>query len=261
MKLATLRRSRSYARRDEQPIRLKLDSGIAVELPGPRVLAEAYALPRLRDSVDVFRAGQALLARPTGTSEAPTPANQLQLAADLGDALAALPRRDDAGDFYRHLGYFMTEATPGRIQSYLRDVISALRILVPVWRPPAASQVRHRPMTPTERKRAQRSRDRHAEILSARWWVLAALEDTDGYSPGTRIVAADLYAQACAALSDLADDEEPIDDDDPDSPTVSVPGRGVFYAVADEILGPRRRGNHGAHTYVIPDTPQDDNAH
>lgn len=50
--LARLRDGRYYAKKAEKPVTLKTDTGRALEIPGPRILAEVFALPWLQSRVD-----------------------------------------------------------------------------------------------------------------------------------------------------------------------------------------------------------------
>src|SRR6185312_11229917 len=101
--LAALRDGRRYARRDEQPRKLKLDTGLSLELPGPRTLASVFALPWLRERFEVYRFGSAILTRPSGAREEPSGLNVLATADALRAAIATLPDRPDAGRPYRDL--------------------------------------------------------------------------------------------------------------------------------------------------------------
>ena len=126
------------------------------------------------------------------------------------------------------------------------------------WRPPTRAARPIGPpgpvLTPAEKKSAQRERARCAAESVARSWLDGYLNDEDDPAePGARIIATDLYALAVEAIDDLAEEGYRIDDKDDESPTYKVPGRTLFYTIADEVLGPRRRVNHGsAHAYIIP---------
>lgn len=148
----------------EKPVRRKLDSdsfGVAVELPAPAVLAETFVLPSLREYLDVFRTGSALLTRPAGSDHPPAALNQLDVAADLARTLAALPERADGGAPYRDLRLMADHAASAETTlAYSRDVVAAVRRKAPVWRPPAVARPANR--TPTmsgaERVRVHRER-------------------------------------------------------------------------------------------------------
>jgi hypothetical protein len=252
--LAALTDARFRERRSEQPVKGRLDVGVTYEIPGPRLLASAFALPWLVERFDVYRDGAALSLRAKGSTGAPTSVDQLALAEELRATLAALPERSDAGRPYRDLRVFAAHALPGTVTNYLRDTVTAVRRLAPAWRPPQPPRPPRGPaLTPAERKAAQRDRDRASEIASARWWLESLLDEADDdLAVGERITAAALYELASDTLGDLADDAEPLDANDPDGPIARVPGPRVFYAVADDLLGTRRRGAHGAQTYVVP---------
>lgn len=103
---------------------------------------------------------------------------------------------------------------------------------------------------------------RAAEVASARWWLISPyLGDLPDERPsaGERVTAAELYREAAIALGEVIDirdeagDEWPhIAEGDGYPREVRVPGSRTFYAVADEVFGPRSRGVNGAHTYTIP---------
>src|SRR5690606_33785737 len=128
--------------------------------------------------------------------------------------------------------------------------------------PPATPRApRSEAMTPTALKAGQRARAREAEQATARaaLEVLLTLEDVP--ASGERITAPGLYELACPLMEEAVDMRVGIDADElaeqsaedgfPD--VVRVPGPRTFYAVADELLGARRRGAQGRQTYIIPD--------
>lgn len=255
--LARLRDGRRYSRRDEQPVRLKVDSGVSLEVPGPRLLAATFTLPWLAQTSEVYSLGGAILTRAIGSLDEPKAVDQASLAADVAALLRQLPPRPDAGRPYRDLSLFITEASPSRVNAYLTDVTRSTRALAPRWRPARPASERRAPLTPAQRKAAQRTRNRAAEVASARWWLQAAIDEGTDELDGPRIVAADLYEHAREVIAEYADDQEPIDPEDENSLTFRVPGPRTFYAVADEVLGPRRRGTNGTLIYVVPElTPE-----
>lgn len=250
--LAALRDGRRYTRRDEQPRKLKLDSGLSLEFPGPRLLATTLVLPWLRERYDVYRLGGAILTRPSGTLDEPTGLNRRTAAEDLRAVIAALPSRTDAGRPYRDLRLFVAHGTPDSVAAYLGEALAAVRLLAAEWRPPRPIVDRAPGLSPVERMAAKRERDRTAEVASARWWLELTLDDPDeDLATGARVTAAVLYELAADTLADMIDDAELLDDDDPAS-VPRVPGPRVFYSVTDEVLGARRRGTNGAQTYTIP---------
>ncbi|HEX2894907.1 MAG TPA: hypothetical protein VHO29_12990 [Marmoricola sp.] len=84
-------------------------------------------------------------------------------------------------------------------------------------------------------------------------WLKVFLHDEDEPPELGPILAADLYARACAALEDFAEAGELVDEDDPESPRVRLPRRRVFFEVADRLLGPRRHTKRGA-IYTITES-------
>ncbi len=251
-------RAASSARDPRRNVQRRLDDdglGLTVEYPSPLVLTEVFALPRLRQSFDVFRSGAVILTRPAGSTEEPSPVNQLELASDLHEALRVLPVRPDARRPYGDLLHFVRSARRESVEEYLRATIAAFRhkdIALPVWSPPVkASDVDRGPaLTPADSKAAQRARKLDKEQRSARWWLASYLDEIA--VPRDRIAPADLYSLAVEALSDFEDDGERLDEDDDESPLLRVPGPRTFYAEATTILGARGR-SHGANFYTIPE--------
>jgi hypothetical protein len=237
--------------RDRKPLRLKLESGLSIEAPGARYLAEVFALPLLDEVRDVYRSGAVILARPSGSDAVPDLLTQQDLTQELRTALLALPERSraEAGRPYRDLRLFVSEAERATVDTYLRDVVAAVRSLAPKWSPPKARPVRGPAKTPTEIKAAQRERKRAAEAASAREWLESYLaNDEEPPTPGARIGAPALYELAAEAIEDYVDGGMELEDGTP----YRVPGPRQFYAVADEVLGARRY-SHGERFYVVPE--------
>lgn len=254
------RRSRAY-----QPTRLRLDSGLWLDLPSPRHVAEVYSLPSLTERQEVYRGASGVLARPHGASEPPTPLDARSLVeADL----AALTDRDDARRPYRDLRLFLEHAEPATRDAYLDAVTAALRTLAP--RPPRPPRVpstdepASAPLTPQERRARHATRTRTAEEQSARL-VLAALvgarppfdspvaDDLADYlpeasEPGERLDLQAAHEAAVEAMSDLGGDTV-----DECGNVARAPGRSTFYAVARAMLGPDRRPAGGGRYVVTPD--------
>lgn len=227
--------------RDPKPLRLKLDSGLSIDAPGARYLADVYFLPLLCRDRDVFRSGAAILARPTGSDAAPKPLNQQDLADELHAALLALPERSsaEAGRPYRDLRLFVAEAEPASVAAYVRDVVIGVRALAPVFRAPKARRERGPAKSAAELKAAQRERQRAQAKAAAEAWLLDYLKNDA--EPGARVLASDLYEIAESDNFSTAHFQASHE-----------PGPRQFYAVADEVLGDRRY-SHGKRFYVIPD--------
>lgn len=255
--LAALRDGRYYAKQAERPVALRTDSGVYLEIPGPAVLADVFALPwLLAGEREHYRSGAALLVRPRGSQDEPRPVDQRDLTPLLLRALKALPDLSsaEAGRPYRDLRRYLTEASPAARDGYLAKVISHTRRLLPEWRPPKAPKAPSGPArSAAERKAASRERARSDEEASAREWLEGFLSGWDGGeerpAPGSRWLAAELYDTAAEAIGDYAEDGEERED----GGAYRVPRQRVFYSVADELLGPRRRGAKGsAMAYTIP---------
>ncbi|MEU1841904.1 hypothetical protein [Micromonospora chersina] len=252
--LAALRDGGRYPRPADRPRRLRLDDGLTLELPSPRVLARTWALPTLAADRDVLSKGAALLCRPRGATTDPTPVDFLAVADELRELLAALPPRDDAGRPYRDARLFALHGPADAVRDYARDVVAAVRIAAPRYRPPAGP--RPAAMTAAERKRRSRAVLRAAEVASAEHWLSLWLGDA---APATRVDARELLAQAADVIGewveDHADDpegyaDEAAEDGSPEVP--AVPGAKVFYACADRLIAPRRRSAAG-YVYVVPE--------
>lgn len=258
--LAALRDGRFYRRPDERPVTFKLDadgSGVSIELPGPRIMAETFALPWLRERFDVYRSGSALLVRPKGADDEPAPLNQLALAVDLRAVLAALPDLPTAGRPFED-SRKAAESGGARMDAYLASVVVLVRRIASVWKAPAAVVDVAPALTPAARKAAQRDRDRAAETASAREWLEGYLAaDNEPPAPGDRVNAAELYDDAAEVIGDYVEYGETRED----GGTYRVPRRRVFFAVADELFGAsRKRGAQGsalAYTILDPSTRQE----
>ncbi|WP_104103949.1 hypothetical protein [Arthrobacter sp. 08Y14] len=256
--LAQLHDGHYYSKKAEKPVTLKTDSGVSLEIPGPHVLAQIYAVPWLGARLDAYRSGSAILTRPKGNTGEPKALHLEHLKKELLNALHNLPDlgTQEAGRPYRDLRVFITEATPGARAKYLADVIAQLRSLLPAYRAPTPTPEERAPAkTGAERLAAHRSKARKEEELTARDWLASFLTGWDGDeappSPGSRWPAAGLYASAAETIEDFIDCEEQRTD----GGDYVMPRRRIFYAVADDFLGPRRRGPHGsAMLYTIPAT-------
>lgn len=244
--LAALKDGRYYAAKAERPVKLKTDSGVSLEVPGPALLAATYALPWLLLGADAYKAGSALLTRPHGSDEDPAPIHQGELSEELLAALQRLPQDASAGRPYKDLRIFLTEASPAARSAYLADTIAHLRRLLPAYRPPKERAPRGPAKSTAERSAELRARVRREEELSAREWLEGYLEDAD---PGERVVAEELFRECAETIEEFVDADEPRED----GGAYAVPRQRVFYTVADEVLGSRRRGAHGsARVYLIP---------
>lgn len=233
-----------------RPVPYKLDSeglGLAVELPGPAYLA---ALLRL-DGLDAFRRSSAIVVRPAGSHEEPTPLDMTAARDALLQVLRDLPNRTDAERPYRDLRLAASTRSP-RVSGYALDVLRALRAELSTE--PAAPTKPKAPrgpgLTETERKRGHRARKVAAERAASAWWLEGWLHDEDDApTPGSRVLASALYAEAREVLEDLAEDEDTLDDED-ETPIV-VPRRRVFLEVASALLGPPTHTKQGT-TYTVP---------
>ncbi|GAA1795603.1 DUF2390 domain-containing protein [Planosporangium flavigriseum] len=254
-RLAALRDGGRAAKAADRPRRLKLDAGITVELPSPRVLARVYALPILSADAEVYARDLVIVRRQAGTAAEPQVTPSAILVDELRASLEALPDRDDAGRPYRDLRIYLRDGDPVAVATYLYDTVKAARIAAPKWRPRVERQEREAPKTPTERQQESRPRLRAREIASAECFLQLWQEDAD---PGDRIEAPELYEEAAEEIGQWVKDakQKPVPyakDVEryglPDKPR--CPGPRTFYEVADKKLGPRVRGAQGVRVYVV----------
>lgn len=238
----------------DKAYRGKADSegwSLAFEVYAPAVVAHYIAGPALSDGVDLYKGTTGLLGRPTGSTEAPTLIQPSDVRAAIRTALSALPEVPGSARPYRDLALLMNNASEATVDRYLDLVARAVRLGIPKWRTPDSTIPRRPGRSRADRAKAQRARERAAEVASAREWLLLALDDDeDPLRPGERHEAPRLYEMATAAFEDLAGD--PLDDDVDDGLLWRVPGPRAFYAVADHVLGTRQRSSK-AHFYVIPE--------
>lgn len=240
-------------RHDPKPFRLKLDTGLSIEAPSPKRLAEVFVLPLLRAKRDVFRDGKALKARPKGSDAEPTALDLGEFAAKLRRKLAALPELGtaDAGRPYGDVRLFVSEGNADRVEDYLAAVVRAAVTQSPRWRPPAPKTERAPARSRAVRLAAQREREKAVEEAVARDWLTGYLTGWDGDeeapAPGDRVGAVELYAAAEDYVEEFIDAEIEFDDGTP----YRVPRKSVFYRIADELLGERERAS-GGYFYTIP---------
>jgi hypothetical protein len=221
-------------------------------IPSPVAMAEAFARPLLEQ-----RFG-AVHRRPGGTliAEDGSPLPEATLRGLVLAALLALPPREGLGPYDAYTGVlrFVADDPSGDALSRYalhvaracsrRDVFPAPPVPASPKRVPRVSK------TPAQWKADQRARDRSAETQSARAWLELYLVEAE---PGD-ITAADLHSLASEGIQDYIDDEAEHEDGTP----WRVPGPRTFYAIADSVLGPRRRASQGAQTYRIPDPEETD---
>lgn len=221
----------------------------AARIPSPVALAQVFARPLLEER-------HGTVYRHPG-DKARLMAGETTLAeGDVKDhvfaALMGLPERDDLGPYDAYTSLLRIRADDPEasfLRRYAADVAKAVyrRDVFPA--PPAPQKAPKAPRTaktPAQWKADQRARERAAETASARDWLAMYLAEA---SPGERIATAELHALAVEAIEDLLEDED--DPECEDGTPWRVPGRRLFYAIADEALGARRRSN-GVTFYVIP---------
>jgi hypothetical protein len=258
-RLARLREGMAQDHRHERPVRRRLATGQTLDLPGPRLLARQFAIRLLRQNAEIFRSESGgLLARPVGSDEPPTLVPLADVVTQIRGAIEGLPPRSDAGRPYDDLRLMIAEADPDFSTMYLTDVVRACRQMADVWRPPGAPEPRE-PRSSQQRSVASRARRRRQEEETAEWWLRLHLEQVE---PGARVVAAELWQQAEANLRVVVDEaEEDLEwwekeaKHDGSPPRPRVPGRSVFYEVADVVFGARRL-IRGKSYYVYPRRPR-----
>lgn len=236
-------------REDGRPFRVRLDSGLNLAAPSAKRLAAVFALPFLTEDRDLYRQGARILARAKGDNAAPTPLPLTDLADDVRVALELLPEHAEAGERYQDVRLLVTYGDPATVAAYLEAVARAVRAFLSTYRAPRPVAAERGPaLTPAEM--VKRSRDRAAQIEadSVRAW-LADWRESDAPAPGETVDAAALFVRVAEELSDWSDDKRRT----PSGAIARSPRRRVFYAVADEVLGPRRRvGKARTAVYTIP---------
>ncbi|QCU77261.1 hypothetical protein E7744_02780 [Citricoccus sp. SGAir0253] len=244
---------------DGRPFRVRLDSGLNLETPSAKRLAEVYALPYLTGDRELYREGSAILARAKGSTAAPTPVPLAGLADEIRASLASLPevRPTEAGDRYHDARLLVLHGDAGTVGAYVEAVVRAVRVRLPTYRPPRPAAERGPALTPSEYVKRSRDKAARIEADSIRAWLAEWREYDDAPAPGDAVNAADLFARAVDEINDNRD----FGDKTPQGDEYRVPRRRVFYAVADEILGPRRRvGKARTAVYTMPARPAEETA-
>lgn len=221
----------------------------AARIPSPVAMAESFARPLLEErfgSVRRFPGGR-LVAQDNAT----LPLELIR--GTIFGALLALPLRDGLGPHDAYTGVLRVVADDpdgAYLRRYALEVAKA-SLRRGVFSPPPAVPAKPRAprvaKTPAQWKADQRARERNSELASAREWLALYLAEV---GPGETVSARHLHALAVDAIADLL-----VDGDDPereDGTPWRVPGPRTFYAVADSILGERRRAAQGTRVYTIP---------
>lgn len=224
----------------------------AAPIPSPVAMAKAFARPLLEDHFGaIHRHPGGALATDDGQTLTESAVSDLVL-----DALLHLPPREGLGPYDAYTGVLRLVAddpSSPRLSQYARNVARACarRDVFPAPPPPLERDRAPRvAKTSAQWKADQRARDRSAETQSARAWLELYLAEAE---PGA-IAASELYALASEGIPDYIDDEAEHEDGTP----WRVPGPRTFYAIADDVLGPRRRASQGVRTYRIPDPEETD---
>lgn len=242
-------------REDGRPFRVRLDSGLNLEAPSAKRLAEVYALPLLTEDRELFREGAAVLVRAKGSEDAPRPVPLADLAEEIRVSLELLPEAlGEAGDRYQDARLLVIHGDAGTVDAYAEATARAVRVKLSTYRPPRPARERGPALTHSQMVKRSRDKAARIEADSVRYWLAdflaGEIEDAPLPAPGETVPAAELCELATEGLADwaLADDVMPSGE------VVRLPRRRVFYAVADEILGERRRvGKARTAVYTIPD--------
>jgi hypothetical protein len=196
--LARLRVALGREARSLQPVVYRPDGlDVTVALPGCDWLAVLLSL----DGLDAYRRGRIVLARPTGSEEAPAPLDLGDLHQSLREALRTLPDRPDAGDAYLDLSR-AASVPSATFETYLDAVLGSWRSTLPAAPRPEAPRRPSTARSTTERSKQHRARRRQEEAASALWALgVYLLDDEDGPvpEPGSRVPALDVFE----AVSDL----------------------------------------------------------
>lgn len=224
----------------DRPVEYRLDSdgsGVAVSLPPPASLATMLTLP----GADAFRRGSTVLTRPEGTDSQPGAVELPALATGLRSDLASLPDRREAGQPYRDVQR-AAEVASARFGAYSLEVVRAFRAALPA----APASPKARTASPTasishaEYVRRRRAQTKATEVAQAEHLIRAWLQ-REMLPVGVPQSAPYLYDKAARAIERAADDGKTL----PDGRNYVYLGARTFYAVADRLLGRRRRTKHG----------------
>ncbi|WP_166028630.1 hypothetical protein [Streptomyces chilikensis] len=221
-------RHNNHSERGRRPYRLKLDTGLSLELPGPVLLAE-IVFPVLNAGRDLRADGSALVDLATGE-----PVGLLGHADAVRAFVAALPDDRAAGRPYSDLRLFVAEAQPGHVAKYMADVARAVRRVAPPAPVPERVPHERTKQSPEERRRAKTEWDRAARAegrelerddQAAAAAYLFLLQERTG--PGVVFAPKDLRKRYSDAVATSARAEEI--------------GRNKFFQVANAVVGPRTR--------------------
>lgn len=261
--LARIRELHKWHRPVDRPSVVTLADDRTVMLLAPRVLAERWVLRKLSAKHEVYRRDGALARRPIGSTEPPAIMGLAELVDAIERSVRKLPDREDSDRPYKDLRVYIADGDRDRVRSYLFDVARSVRRLAPVWRDPAPRR-RAPGLDAAARARKSRADRKRDAAASAAWWLGLWLEDAPDV-PGGRVSASKLYVEARTGLESWAEEyrEDPDEwaderEDDPAMPRRPiVPGRTLFYEVADRVLGARVTAHGGIACYVIPDRTDD----
>jgi hypothetical protein len=222
------------------------DGGTMVRRLRPAELAEEWAAPLLTADAELFRSGGALLSRPRGSSAEPVPVSVLDTADRLRDVLRAPLPANTAGTLYADLHIYAAYGDPEVVRSYLADVVRAVRAAAPPYVDPNPTPEPPRPRR-TGRSAEQRQADERERARTNRAEVRDGTQDDMRSAAGWMSVWRELATPgAHPATAVRRTYVEKVD-----AAGRTPVGRNMFYRVADEVCGPRKRRVSGP-VYVVP---------
>lgn len=163
-------------------------------IPAPRRLARALVLPFLEHG-EFFNLDGVLAARRHGDTAEPRPVRHDAAADLIVTALAYLPDLGgSAGALYRSMAR-LARLDPAQCRAVVLDALAVAHRTVKKYKRPSKPTQRPAPLTPAQRKAAQRERDRAAEQAAVSAFLTHYLAD-GRRAPGEHVKAADLYDSA-----------------------------------------------------------------
>lgn len=244
---------------DEHPVRLSL--------PGPRVMALHVVIPAMADG------GEEPLRAPDGRLYLRTAAEDEMLLLTLAGLidriakqLTELPEVSGANEPYANVA-MLKHVREHDVRSYANSIAEQVRVNAKKFAGPDKVKRKLRGTTPAKvRKAKSRADRREREEMTVRAFLIDFMQ----FDPPEVITTTELYAafkeryddwMACLITPKDIDNWLDGDHEEEGGPECipALAGKKVFYSVADEVIGPRRRGRGGTTTtYRINAEDEDD---
>lgn len=182
---------------------------VRLVIPGSQPLARALVVPYLAESAEVFTQDGLLATRAPGDTGAPGPVDTEPLADDLVACLVALPELSDAAKPYYRTLRRLADLDPALCRVIILD---AIRVGAPrvarLYKPPTPTADRPTPLTPAERKVAERERAADDGAASVAAFLAHYLAADGAPAPGERLPAPALFDAAFDWLFDAVMDRD-----------------------------------------------------